>query len=371
MKDFWKTWTCSVSAKFQEERDLDPIRKDVAFTLVELLVVIAIIGILIALLLPAVQAAREAARRMSCTNNIKQIALATHNYNDVNNSLVPAGFSYANHGHYASWYQRILPFVEQQSLYEAFVNLGSGFSPARNFWTYTAGCNEAITEDTHNPFLQMSPNFNCPSIGGMRGKMYTDAGIVRYRAYYGCYSVNFGPTNYNALANADWPSTDPWWQSRGIPFRIGFEENVQKMFVTMAAVTDGLSNTVFFSEVTPPSVDPTIQNDGDTTYSDFQLVAGCGFNGYLTPNSLGPDNVYRVWTPNPGAVGRGNNASCSNIGVGSLDHIRYQSLTARSYHSGGVNAALGDGSVRFVSNTVEHKIWCYSLIGADGQSVNL
>src|SRR5499427_6896199 len=87
-----------------------------AFTLVELLVVIAIIGVLVALLLPAVQAAREAARRMRCQNNLKQIGIAAHNFHDVNGEL-PRAFSPITG---LSWQVNILPFIEQQSLYNQF-----------------------------------------------------------------------------------------------------------------------------------------------------------------------------------------------------------------------------------------------------------
>ncbi|HTN75701.1 MAG TPA: DUF1559 domain-containing protein, partial [Pirellulaceae bacterium] len=94
-------------------------RRSRAFTLVELLVVIAIIGVLVALLLPAVQAAREAARRMQCTNNLKQIGLAILNYENTHKSLPPGGLMQkSGFGH--SWWVRILPYVEQNAVYEKF-----------------------------------------------------------------------------------------------------------------------------------------------------------------------------------------------------------------------------------------------------------
>src|SRR5262245_738311 len=89
-----------------------------AFTLVELLVVIAIIGVLVALLLPAVQSARESARRMSCQNNLKQVSLAVHNYHDTNRSLPPASTNTALSG--SSGFAAILPFIEQAALYSQY-----------------------------------------------------------------------------------------------------------------------------------------------------------------------------------------------------------------------------------------------------------
>ncbi len=115
---------------------MKPYRIQTGFTLVELLVVIAIIGVLIALLLPAVQAAREAARRMQCSNNLKQLALATHNYHDINNAFPPDGFPEYNGGtrnrHWMGVFARLLPFYEQGALY-ATLNF------SKNFKRFTSG----------------------------------------------------------------------------------------------------------------------------------------------------------------------------------------------------------------------------------------
>src|SRR3954447_11754276 len=98
------------------------IRRRLAFTLVELLVVIAIIGVLVALLLPAVQQAREAARRMSCTNSLKQIGIALHNHHDVKLSFPPGALNTGHNGTpvYTTWTVEILPFIEQQALYQQY-----------------------------------------------------------------------------------------------------------------------------------------------------------------------------------------------------------------------------------------------------------
>ncbi|MDO5554479.1 MAG: DUF1559 domain-containing protein [Planctomycetia bacterium] len=351
------------------KQTLNHIRQTLGFTLVELLVVIAIIGILIALLLPAVQAAREAARRMSCTNNIKQLALAVHNYHDLNNMLVPAGFcgfatsGHYDGGHYYSWYERILPYIEQNALYERHIQLTSG-----DCWT-TYGITGGA-DDSKNPFMSMPDTFICPSFGQKTGTLYTiGEGAAIYRKLYGCYVVNLGPVDY--AGDHRWPDDVPWRDSFGIPFGIGIEGTDERnMFRSFADILDGTSNTIFFSEVTPPRNSPTTSgkaDSGDTSYGAIQFVYGCGFVGRYTPNSLGPDEV--IWTWNDGEVGHNGKAQSTTSGTSSK--AKWQKMTARSYHAGGVNAALGDGSVRFVSDTVEISTWCYSLIGADGKSVSL
>ncbi|MCR9119263.1 MAG: DUF1559 domain-containing protein, partial [bacterium] len=130
------------------------------FTLVELLVVIAIIGVLIALLLPAVQAAREAARRSSCSNKLKQIALATHNYHDVNRKF-PYGFSESDPGHpnRTCWVQLMLPFMEQNNMYQQF-------TAYTGTWIMDV---PAVVRDAQLDTLVCPSDGNSPTFGGSGG----------------------------------------------------------------------------------------------------------------------------------------------------------------------------------------------------------
>src|SRR5438445_114322 len=126
-----------------------------AFTLVELLVVIAIIGVLVALLLPAVQAARESARRSQCTNNIKQITLAVHNYADINGAVFPVGeYDYG----WGTWLVGLLPYIEQKALFEKYQGFG-GIGPGGGIdlnLTYGNTINSAVTRN-------QIKTYTCPS----------------------------------------------------------------------------------------------------------------------------------------------------------------------------------------------------------------
>ncbi|MDY0170113.1 MAG: DUF1559 domain-containing protein [Thermoguttaceae bacterium] len=176
-------------------------RRESGFTLVELLVVIAIIGILIALLLPAVQAAREAARRMQCTNNLKQIGLAMHTYHD-SLRIFPPGCVLSSRGH--TWYTFVLPFMEQRALYDALAPRGQTI-PA----SASAG---------ESPLKTQLSMFRCPSDSG-------DA----VNKWYGNYpTANYvaSRTMFNAPGNSmKWP-----------------------LCIRIAQITDGLSNTLLVSE---------------------------------------------------------------------------------------------------------------------------
>ena len=312
------------------------------------MVVIAIIGVLIALLLPAVQAAREAARRMQCTNNVKQILLGIHNYHDISDHIVPACTSWQAGA--LSWYFRILPFVEQLAVYD-LVSLEPHLCEIS-----FAGGPQDVSISLQNAFQTRIVGFICPSRGECKVE-YNDGVNENWSRYYGCYVVNLGPSNY---AQTDWtpyntPTSAPYIAPSGQPFRIA---NDISAYIAFASVTDGLSNTLFVSEVTPPMADA-----GNTAYGDIMTVAGCGFTARMKPNNIAEaDAVSGPWTP--GSVGRDGKAFCIDAGG-----LSSQYHAARSFHVGGVTAGCGDGSVRFLTDKVTTHVYNRLCVGGDGETV--
>ena len=349
------------------------LRRSGGFTLVELLVVIAIIGVLIALLLPAVQAAREAARRASCTNNLKNITLATHTYHDVHNGLPPAGLVGRDLDRWEwytpSWLCRILPYVEQQVLYDGIAfskityNVG-GVDTEFSGWIGQM-C-DIYLSGMGNPgrtFMQTKLSlFTCPTQGSTG--LFPNSVWARYRynyaANFGPYELNFENHRYASYPFEDsfvWPlgSATPQYVYRipGRPFAI-------ETFTSLATITDGTSNTLFFAEVTPAKTNPD-----STRYGDTMLTVASGFSAYHPPNSNGPDVFKDCWQV--GEIGRNGLASCVTWSKGGNDlEIRG---TARSYHPDGVQASLGDGAVRMFPETIDLHVWRSLSTGAGGETV--
>jgi len=271
------------------------------FTLVELLVVIAIIGTLVGLLLPAVQAARESARRSSCSNNMKQTALALQNYHDAKGCL-PSGITTSGPtaNKRASWFVYLLPFVEYADLY------------ARINWSVLALQNSATVIEAPLPVVW------CPSDPYSR--------LVKPRGIYGNYSGNVG-----AMA------CDYAWQSG--TDGIFYKESQMKM----KNVSDGLSKTLVIAETL---VSPILGSNYEPRGAiwDSELV-GYWFNARTEPNSgtidslqycqTSSDSTWQQWTPCTAVNSTGRFAA------------------ARSRHSGGVQVAMMDGAVGFIDNSVE------------------
>jgi prepilin-type N-terminal cleavage/methylation domain-containing protein/prepilin-type processing-associated H-X9-DG protein len=319
------------------------MRRGRGFTLIELLVVIAIIAVLIALLLPAVQAAREAARRMQCTNNLKQLGLAMHNYNNTIGTFPiglmgfrsPAYGTAANGGgngtgFYPSgtsvnnarrtWAWLILPYLEQTTLANAI--------------NYSLEFNNHV----HDTAVRIIPGtLLCPSDPNMG---FVDVGSYPVR------KVNY---------MANWGNTQYYQGNSGDPMSLGAaafipNESVQFLGAPFAAdksfglqtITDGTSNTLLMGEVKVGLPNGNSQDHrGDVFNDDFN---GCMFNGYAPPNSRFPDNAnggcQYPWQTNPPCT---NNKPTFNL--------------ARSYHPGGVNAALCDGSVKFFKDSTNVNTW--------------
>lgn len=338
------------------------IERKNAFTLVELLVVIAIIGVLIALLLPAVQAAREAARRMQCTNNLKQLTLGTHNYHDVANSLptqesnnpwfpstVPSisGVTIVNQRW--SGFPTLFPFIELAPQYEQLTSMATNPSvrtAAGAPWTYLIG-----TTQTSN-----IPTFLCPSSRHYTGKPAHIASVTHYRF---CQGDNAQHRSYSLT-----PSVV---NERDANLRGAFGYN---SWFNLSAIQDGTSNTVAFGERESTPYDESKSRKIKTDYisGDVNAFSGTSPN-YIKDrsgcmNTVGVAGEY-VSTIADSSIGApmariydalpSLNAFSTITPPNGPSCYRGASLmmTVSSNHPGGANVSLCDGSVHFVTDTID------------------
>jgi len=278
------------------------------FTLVELLVVIAIIGVLVALLLPAVQAAREAARRMQCSNNTKQIALALHGYHGDHGSF-PLGYQDTEW----PWVPHTFPYVEQQVLFELIdfdVPIGN---PSVE--------HEQVTQARIDNFL-------CPSDPSAVVPFLTAGSVNAFGRI--SYAGNFGQGQQEAPDRIEGIFGD----ARGASFK---------------DIQDGSSNTLLLSEL--------IVGGPTTIRAVHSYDEGPLFMQDYTPNDPTPDLV-RWCDPEDANQGPSPCAPGSGPGGGILgSEFDMVVHTSRSMHPGGVNAALCDGSVRFIGDSIALQVW--------------
>lgn len=299
-----------------------------AFTLVELLVVITIIGILIALLLPAVQAAREAARRSQCSNNLKQWGIGLHNYHQANN-ILPLQNSYGTNAMHRSWMVGTLPYVEQTAIYQKInqsydqlVNIDPGPPLVENLKMIQQNLSVAL----------------CPSDPPAKTPMTRADAASSITLALTCYAANVG-NHYNSTDPQDGYHFSPGYGNgantastvRGVISRYGWS-------ATFDEIRDGLSNTFLLGEVIPEWC-----NWEDWGHQNFATTAY-------------PVN-YRNQDFIKGTIGRGNANEC--IGF-------------RSFHPGGAYFLMCDGSAHFIAESIDFpRTYCGLASRKDGETVTL
>ncbi len=307
------------------------------FTLIELLVVIAIIAILIGLLLPAVQKVREAASRMKCSNNLKQLGLAMHNYHGTFGMFPPGAYNYFD-GYTPdsydrrSWFMPILPYLEQEAIYNAYV---------LKMTNRTGG----LSYDGFTYIATVLSGMMCPS-DPVNPKTVTGGG--RYAA-----NTNQQGFHSNYVMCAANTSFNPGGGATGNPS----SALLNGMFFPLSknklsGISDGTSNTIMGSELIL-----TVDVGNDDTRGRIHNAMHCGpfFSTLYPPNTSQPDRENYCLNTNRAAP-------CTNTGTSTV-------ASARSYHTGGVSAVLADASVRFVSNGVDLLTW-NALGSRNGDEVN-
>jgi len=340
--------------------------------------VIAIIGLLMALLLPAIQRVREAANRMRCANNLRQLGLATHNYESVEQRLPYIENLPGSSGGNFSIQARLLPYVEQDNL--------------RNLLNFNESlmvgcCPGDLRPQYIVPAKTVLSLFRCPSDGG------PDTFIVRSGTMGGATGQNFtfAGTNYHVnIGTALGTLYDTRCPTDGIAWI--------NSYVRIADITDGTSNTALFSEsllglqAQRPGA-PTTDAERKRVMMDIRCLfidsnmppAQCGLQGYVVPND--PNTYYsntlasplnRGWQGQRGAGwihGREywtayNHYLPPNSNIPDMLTCGWGVFGARSNHPGGVNVCFGDGSVRFIRDTINLSVWRALATRAGGEVVS-
>ena len=343
-----------------------------AFTLVELLVVIAIIGMLVTLLLPAVQAARGAARKTQCVNNIRQLGLAFQNHHDVKGhfpeSQLGSGTSDGHggcSGGMYSWHAMVLPYIEESPLYESI--------------DFTKSMADSCTAGEDGTISQLHPNalaartevpvFLCPSDGATGNNA-----IVMGSA---------NPASDNYAANAGWP-TPTTGINGGLESPIKYNgivtltnpakpdlETVARSPIRIRNVSDGLSKTAAISErLIQIATDRDAILAGDQRLQSFHITTGNRTMETLvdrcSSSNTHADAIHsaylgRAWISGWSPTG----STYRHLKLPNSNHCHFSHsftsgefvVTPTSNHAGGVNVAMADGHVKFVTDDIEHRVW--------------
>jgi prepilin-type N-terminal cleavage/methylation domain-containing protein len=332
------------------------MKSKAGFTLVELLVVIAIIGVMVGLLLPAVQAAREAARRMSCQNNLKQIGLALHNYHDTHNTFPPgavwgvgprAPFTLPYHH---TWNVMILPFMEQQGLYDSI-------NKALPIWP------QVLPTTNQLIISQQIPTLRCPSdAGSSKAEENHNIGVTNYagsEGYHWWETANIG---------VGWPNPT---ESAGYADVISHTADFQNIFTqnrtrAMKDVKDGTSNVIMVSEKDSAGFGGGpirtsgrgVVRRGNNRVFCSALVA-TAVNGWAgnegTPNPPRTTNPDGSTKPTSGWFRAGPHAFTPTYISAWGPNSEWPGPS--SMHPGGIQSLWVDGSVSFVANSIDYGTW--------------
>jgi prepilin-type N-terminal cleavage/methylation domain-containing protein/prepilin-type processing-associated H-X9-DG protein len=372
------------------------VRHRRGFTLIELLVVIAIIAVLIGLLLPAVQKVREAANRMSCQNNLKQIALACHNYHDATMRL-PIGcyMPYAADGYHntqditfpfgPNWAVYILPYVEQTALFDSIpIGAYPGVALPQNVYAFASYNRSwrALRGATVKTYVCPSdPNSLMPYFDPSGVDAPAEVGWARgnYAGTAGFTDSDHTTDGARCTGNNPYDGTGSDGVVPGNPLNpplskgpIFFFSTNGKNGTRLTDITDGTSNTIMFNEVRA-GISPFDSRGVWAMGHPGSSLTEAGRNYNPTPNNRldSPDgqtygdelqNCYKFWYYGIGA----------KDGMGCFPNTpgdQMNSAMARSYHPGGVNAAFADGGVRFVKNDIDQYTWCILQSKNDGQVI--
>ncbi|MBR0238157.1 MAG: DUF1559 domain-containing protein [Thermoguttaceae bacterium] len=358
------------------------------FTLVELLVVISIIAILIGLLLPAVNAARGVANRMSCSNNLKQIGLACTSYATNQQFFPPAAVPVSTTGNLnteqaapthnnqrANWMILILPYMDNNALYDEFTDLlkkDTTKSVGDDLTTAASGRTD-VSPMTKLRRTVIAP-YRCPS------DPYVDVEYKDASSKYwsrGCYAANAG------LATFPKTSMAQWWASNKIQGIMGYRSSIRA-----GNIQDGDSNTILAGEIRSGVTADDSRGVWALGGAGASAVAGCGF---ILGNDVGP---------NANTTGGGDQVEkcpASSFTTDMQKRIKmlcrsssgFIQATFRSQHSGGVNAVFADGSVRWINDKIDRNadtvtenlnsinnatklsLWDRLILSNDGKSVSL
>ncbi|MDR1924139.1 MAG: DUF1559 domain-containing protein [Planctomycetaceae bacterium] len=344
------------------------------FTLVELLVVIAIIGVLIALLLPAVQMVRESARRMSCSNNLRQIGIAVHNYHDQYRKNLPSGGYGVRCGDGArrriSGFVALLPFIEMTPLSELIM---SGRFNCQ-FNSDVQSGNDFAGVDTTTYMTTSISSWLCPSDSDGKKKDTLEQARTNYRFCYGDFPVHFNLMQVAAPA----PAFPNFGDTASTFCSVDRGAFAPQQWNSSQGVTDGLSNTIFFSErcigsrnirkvgqgiiVSGSGVPAAYVNTvtdtatGTAVKTCYELNNGGNISSTITDANI-VNRSGRRWSD--GAITfTGFNTILppnSTSGLASSAESSGGFISPSSYHSGGVQTCMGDGSVRFIADGIDYK----------------